>query len=194
MRFLKNKIRMARQFQKEKDLKIKSESIKSESEHKDKDSLFSSPVHSPSERKRRILPPGVVITPERIRCTKNIAKNYGSAIATFAASDMSKPYIEDFLRHEPISFDQFTDYARLCKKKITGIDTFRCALLVKKQDSSELAACKRVFQQIAEVFIKYFSVNWIFTAKILHKLVYLKYRGKMLRRVQNPELFTYLKG
>jgi len=193
MRFLKNKIRLARQFKKQKEAR-KTQTVSIQSESDGKYSVFSSPSQSPSSKKRRIFPPGVVITPEKIRCTKNIAKNYGSAIATFASSDISLPYLKQYLLEESLSLDDFLEYAKLCKKKITGIDTFRCALLVKKQDSPIVASCKRVFQKVSEVFIKYFSVNWIFTAKILHKLVYLKYRGKMLRRIQNPEYFTYLKN
>ena len=131
---------------------------------------------------------------EKTKSTKNIAKNYGSAIASFACSDLCKPYIKPLLRQEHITSNTFQKFAQHAKKSILGIDSFRNTLLIKTEDSEESAACKRIFQKIAEIFIKYFSVNWIFTAKIMHKLVYLKYRYKILRRVQNPEFFTYMKA
>ncbi len=187
MRFLKNKILLAQAFKKNQKILDK----------KQKEALNSpqsnSSVESPN-RKRRVVSPGVIITPEKIRCTKNIAKNYGTAIAAFACSEISRPYLDQYLKDENISSETFTYYAKQLKKNITGIDSFRNALLTKRQDDHITYGCKRVFQKICEVFIKYFSVNWIFTARIAHKQVYLKYRGKMLRRVQNPELFTYVKG
>lgn len=131
---------------------------------------------------------------EKTKCTKNIAKNYGNAVASFACSDLCKPYIESLLHRESITAGTFHKFALGAKKSITGIDSFRNILLIQKGDSNESASCKRIFQKVAEIFIKYFSVNWIFTAKILHKVVYLKYRYKMLRRIQNPELFTYMKN
>jgi len=190
MRFLKNKILLAQEFKKHNERKQELSRSTPKSVSKSTSSI-SSPS---SPKKRRALPAGVIITPEKIRCTKNIAKNYGSAIATFACSEISKPYLKPFLQQENLSMEAFIFYAKQMKKLITGIDSFRNSLLVKPNDTPINASCKRVFQKISEVFIKYFSVNWIFTARIAHKLVYLKYRGKMLRRVQCPELFTYVKG
>ena len=51
---------------------------------------------------------------------------------------------------------------------------------------------KRVFKAIGIIFIRDFTVNWVYNSKIADKLTHLKYRFKMLRRVQNPEFFTYL--
>jgi len=190
MRFLKNKILLAQEFKKQSQRKQELANKPPKTTSKSNSSL-SSPS---SPKKRRAIPTGVIITPEKIRCTKNIAKNYGSAIATFACSDIAKPYLKPLYEQENLTHEAFIHYAKQLKKIITGIDSFRNSLLVKAGDSQPTASCKRVFQKISEIFIKYFSVNWIFTARIAHKLVYLKYRGKMLRRVQNPELFTYVKS
>jgi len=62
-----------------------------------------------------------------------------------------------------------------------------------QEDSKEVAAVKRGFAEVGEVFIKNFSVNWAFHSRVFHKEAHLKFRYKMLRRVRNPELFTYLK-
>jgi len=137
---------------------------------------------------------GSAITPEKIRCAKNIVKNYGKAIATFACSNLAEPYLDEHLQEQGISLNDFISYATTAKKAIENIDSFRNVLLIKDQDSEKEVACKKVFQHIGEVFIKNFSANWIYNTKIVHKLTYLKYRFKMLRRLRNPEFFTYLKG
>ena len=79
------------------------------------------------------------------------------------------------------------------KNKIAGIDSFKSLFVVGENDDSETAIFKQLFGMLGEVFIKYFSVNWIIHGRVTNKLVYLKYRGKMLRRIQNPESFTYIK-
>ncbi len=62
----------------------------------------------------------------------------------------------------------------------------------ENRDSREMKAFKPMFQYVCEVFLKYFCVNWVFHSKVEDKVKHLKYRGKILRRIQNPELFTYL--
>lgn len=85
------------------------------------------------------------------------------------------------------------DYASGLKDYIQNIDTFRDVLLITEDDSEKEIHFKKILQRAGEVFIKYFSVNWIFTGKMLYKMEYLKFRGKMLRRIQHPESFTYVK-
>lgn len=128
---------------------------------------------------------------------KNIAINYGKAIATFAASQIANPYIKVLLdEHQDcqgLTIAAFQRFINQRKSKIAGVSSLRSLLLVTDEDTKEVTKCKRMFQAIGEVFIKYFSVNWIMTGKLVHKLVYLKFRTKMLRRIQNPESFTYVR-
>jgi len=131
---------------------------------------------------------------ENYRATKNIPKNYGKAITSFSTSELATPYLDPILRREGLTNEQFMDYMKLAKESIQGIDTFRAFLLIDRNDSSLLIAKKRAFQAIGIVFIKYFSVNWIMHGRLSNKIVYLKYRFKILRRIQKPELFTYLQG
>ena len=133
-------------------------------------------------------------TPEKIRCTKNIVKNYGRAIAKFACSEMALPYLIPIINERGIEYADALAFFTKAKTQIQGIDTFRALVLVYPHDDAKEEAFKITFQKIGEAFIKYFSVNWIFHSKIVHKSTYLKYRFKMLRRLNNPELFTYLKG
>lgn len=130
---------------------------------------------------------------EDTKSTKTVVKNYGKAIASFAISQIAVPYITPYLDQENVKLADFVGYIGKAKETIEGIDTFRTLLLVKEGDDDKVAAFKRIFRETAEVFIKYFSVNWIFSGRMMNKKVHLKFRFKMLRRIMNPELFTYLK-
>jgi len=147
---------------------------------------------SPS-KKTREKTSGQHITPENARATKNISKNYGRAICSFAASHIAYPYLEKILENEGISSRVFLVYINEIKEKIDGLQHFRSVLMVNEADSEEILAIKKCFVKISEVFIKKFSVNWIYNSKVFHKEAHLKFRFKMLRRIQCPELFTYLK-
>lgn len=133
-------------------------------------------------------------TSDDYKATKNLAKNYGKAIASFATTEIALPYLVPILLKEGLSMSDFLTYMKLAKDSIQGIDSFRAFLLITKGDSALNVAQKRAFQGISIAFIKYFSVNWIMHGRISNKIVYLKYRFKVLRRIQNPESFTYLQG
>ena len=125
--------------------------------------------------------------------TKNITINYGKAIISFATSPLALPYLKPFLQKFGITLGDFISFIGPSKSGIGSIGSFRNLLLVFQDDSDQIVSCKKVFQLISEVFLKYFSVNWIIHGKVVHKMTYLKYRAKMLRRVQNPEHFTYIR-
>lgn len=127
--------------------------------------------------------------------TKNMSINYGRAIITFATSYLALPYLKDFQQgHMSFSLTRFIHFMEQAKNGVTGINGLRSLLLIEQDNNSCLVLCKKAFQWISEVFIKYFSVNWIIHGKMTHKLTYLKYRYKMLRRVQKPDLFTYVRS
>jgi len=127
------------------------------------------------------------------KATKNIAQNFGRIICTFAVSDIAAPYLIPILEKENLNINLFKEFMNSKKKCMAGLVHFREALLVHKTDSSQVQGLKRAFQAIGEIFIKYFSINWIFNGKVNYKKAYLKYRFKMLRRIKNPELFTYIR-
>jgi hypothetical protein len=65
--------------------------------------------------------------------------------------------------------------------------------MMDDEDDEYTRSYKRVFQGISKVFIKFFSVNWIFDGKLKYKNEHIKFRNRMLRRIEKPEMFTYLK-
>jgi len=125
--------------------------------------------------------------------TKNIIINYGNAIATFAASKLALPYLEKYINSQTITQNGFTAFIIQAKARITGLEGFKSLLVTKDTDSEEIVLYKKIFQELCEIFIKYFSVNWIIHGRVSNKIVYLKYRFDIMRRIQNPEQFTYLK-
>ena len=186
MRFLKNKIALASQTKREAIPGSCSDISATKQSH------ISSPKDKPITPRRQ-KPKASSKVNEEIKSSKTVVKNYGKAIASFATSVIAIPYLTPHLQKENIQLNEFTKYISMAKDMIEGIDTFRALLLVRETDNNNESAYKRIFQRIGEVFIKYFSVNWIYSGRMTNKQVHLKCRFKMLRRILNPELFTYLK-
>lgn len=129
-----------------------------------------------------------------VQTNKNIVKNYARAMINFALSEMSQTYLNKIIAEEGIDHKEFKEFLLTQKEIINSIKTLRDALLIPEGDRSKLSAFKRAFKAISEIFIKFFSVNWIFNSKINDKTLHLKYRFKILRRIRNPEHFTYLEN
>jgi hypothetical protein len=130
-----------------------------------------------------------------VKSTKNIVKNYGRAICNFILSPVAIPYIEDFVKRHNFKVcpKAFKVYISERKEVLDCIERLKNMLTISHTDSEEEVEFKLLFKYIGEVFIKYFSVNWIFNGRMTYKQSHLYFRFKMLRRLKNPELFTYLK-
>jgi hypothetical protein len=126
-------------------------------------------------------------------CVKNAAKNFGRAICNFIVSKLGDPYLTPLVKAKNIEVKKYKSFIANKKNTLDGIDQFRELLLPSEEDSQEIKDFKFLFQQQGEIFIKYFSVNWIFDGRLSYKQEYLKFRHKMLRRIKNPHLFTYIK-
>jgi hypothetical protein len=96
-------------------------------------------------------------------------------------SEVKQANMKDFITH-----------AGKMREYIQNINNFRSAILPLETDTEEVKRHKRIFRKLAEIFMKYFAVNWIFSGKLHYRKVYLKHRGSMLRRIRQPESFTYL--
>jgi len=124
---------------------------------------------------------------------KNIVKNYARAMVNFALSKVATPYLQElFKKEEYAEMKGFLTFIEAKKEEITSIRRLRDLLVPTEQDDELVQGYKRVFKAIGLIFIRDFTVNWVYSSKISDKLTHLKYRFKMLRRVQNPEFFTYL--
>lgn len=187
MPFLKNKIARAKALS-AKPLKITVKKLEDEST----DSQSSrSPPHETRLKGRSSyqLPTS---TPKGSTSCKNIMKNYSRALVKFALSKLAIPYLNDMLVSKAADVQTFRQFIKERRARINCIRSLKELLLIEKGDSERLKDIKTAFQQISEIFLKYFSVNWIFSSKVSDKLVHLKYRFKMLRRIRNPAYFAYL--
>jgi len=124
----------------------------------------------------------------------NVMKNYAAAMITFALSKFSDPYLKRLpvIRRLPLTI--FRKMLTTKRQSVHCIKSFRELLFIEDEDSDEIIVFKALFKEACKIFLKYFSVNWIYNSKLNDKLKYLKYRGKLLRRVQNPAKFTYLES
>ena len=195
MRFLKNKIAQAQALRAPNN-NIEPKSKQNFQGHKsDLTVIPQTPIiKKETTKSKKVAAATSPLTPEASRETKNIVKNYGKAICKFIASRVAWDYLDPLLLQEQIQFKDFMAFVNNSKKSIDGLYHFRSILLESEDDDRNIAAYKRVFKAMGEVFIKYFSVNWVFHSKIQYREAHLKFRYKMLRRIKSPELFTYLKS
>jgi hypothetical protein len=124
---------------------------------------------------------------------KNVAKNYGRAICKFALCSVGENYLQQHAAELDVNIADFKNYLKEKKETLDGVENFRELLLIRGIESQKLKKHKLLFQRLCEIFIKYFSVNWIFGGKLNYKQEYLRLRFKMLRRIQNPEIFTVIR-
>ena len=193
MRYLKQKIARANEHQK----------LLQTSEFSSKSSLTSEPtsIQSNSETQVKIEISCEAFSEENVEKRKpkrslgnNVMKNYAAAMITFALSKHSDLYLKKLpvIRRLPLTV--FRQMLNLRKQNVHCIKSFRELIFIEDDDSDDIMVFKALFQEACKIFLKYFSVNWIYNSKLSDKFKYLKYRMKLLRRVQNPAKFTYLES
>jgi len=123
----------------------------------------------------------------------NIIKNYGRAMTNFALSGIAQPYLQTIMSELNISLESFSNFITKRKKSANCIKKLRAMLPMGTDEDEEDLEVKVAFQKICIVFLKFFVANWLYSSKIAEKVVHLQYRFKILRRVRNPQYFTYLK-
>jgi len=209
MRILKNKIAQARAFLELKNKKLR-EAIDSPPHASPLSTTPTTPVSSdhygtskPPSRKQSVSIPRKLSTSssseKRLRIERhnlvangahssNIFRNFGRAICKFASSSLATPYLAPLLLQEGIELRDFLAYMEQTKEQINGLLSFRSVLL-PQHDMERAESYMKIFIEISAVFVKYFSVNWIFSGKILNKDAHLKFRFKVLRRVNSPGFF-----
>jgi len=185
MRFLKNKIRLAEEAAQRKQQPLQKSPLSSETSKEEEEISIPSPIVSQGRAKRSCSAYAKpILASSFINPTKNIVINYGKAIFSFAMSDLAKEYIERHFRQEAFDLVKFHEFLTEMKPRISGYKNLEGVFVVdEERDNEEIVLYKKVLKMLGEVFIKYFSVNWIMHGKVFHKMVYLKYRFTILRRV-----------
>jgi hypothetical protein len=189
MRLLKKKIEKGRRLQISKALEQHRSSFPEVDTHYDTNDELK--ISKSAQHRNRVS--GAPKMKYSNRCLKNVAKNYGRAICNFIASDLADPYLIQEVEKAPVDIKEFKYHINEKKNKLDGIDQFRDMLLIQPEDDQRTITYKKLFQKLSEIFIKFFSVNWICSGRLNYKMEYIKVRYKVLRRVRNPELFTYVR-
>lgn len=123
----------------------------------------------------------------------NIIKNYSRAMTNFAVSDVARPYLIKIMDSKGVKVEDFLNFIEERKQSVNCIKKLR-EMLPSDEEGDALEDMKTVFQDICILFLKMFSVNWIFSSKVTDKLAHLNCRFKILRRIKNPQHFTYLRS
>lgn len=125
---------------------------------------------------------------------KNVVKNYAKAMCSFAYSDLAAPYLSSMIKIKKKATKKgFKEWIYSIKESMDSIEVLRWSLLPTEEDPKPVQKYKKLFQALCEIFLKYFAVNWIYSGRLRHTETHLNFRFKMLRRVQNPENFTYIR-
>ena len=155
--------------------------------------ILSSPQKSPPQETIFLKETSPIkLRKKRASAANNIMKNYCRALMNFGLSELSRAYLMTEEAENDISYERFIHILSSKRKGTNCIKGLRSLLLRDRRDSREKRAFKVMFQRSCETFLKYFCVNWIFHSQLSDRLKHLTYRGKILRRIQNPEYFTNL--
>ena len=200
MSILKRKIRIVPTYHDEDYFEIKLEEPSNFRQETLYDCSKKATIDIKSSRKRQ--PPKIVsptkkdAKPSKVIPGTKVVRNYAKALCSFASSAIAIPYIQKLLEQDieaKTIIEDFQNYIAQKKDKTISIVSLRGLLMITGKDSPIEKLYKEIFMETSVVFIKFFSVNWIFSGKVKYRLEHMKYRHKMLRRVRNPELFTFLK-
>jgi len=171
------------------EIKIESDMIIKKEEYLESPNIHLQPKSVPKKTRK---PKRSAAKP--LKGVKNVVKNYGKAMCSFAYSDMARPYLKEIVKRYGITINEFSEWVLNYKERVDSIESLRWLLLAMNSDDEATRRFKMIFQSISEIFLRFFCVNWIYSGKLRHKETHLNFRTKMLRRVRNPEMFTYLQN
>jgi len=122
---------------------------------------------------------------------KNIIKNYTRAMLSFAVSKTAVPYLQKFVHQEQsvLNLCEFRTFLKNLKEDMNSIRNLRELLIIKALDSEKVVLFKKMLKMICIVFLKFFSVNWIYNSRMNDKFIHLKYRFKILKKIKDPKHF-----
>ena len=165
-----------------------SQSLSSEIKEEEKSNITSKVRSSKKISKKQTTTPKDKPLSTRL---KNMIKNYGKKCAHFAISKLGDNIVKQKLNQNEIS--RFRHYIKGKIQGITNMHNFKEILLIKEDDTPEIAKFKKTFQYTSEIFIENYSMNWIMNSpKIRDVKGHIFARFKILRRIRDPKYFTYM--
>lgn len=119
--------------------------------------------------------------------TKNIPKNYGKAIVSFIENN--KELVKRVLsKFSSMTYISFMNILRARKNKINSIADLRSFWL--ESDDDEFPKIARI---LSNVFLRHFSLEYIFNSRISNFSGHVKYRARLIEALRDPEHFTSIK-
>jgi hypothetical protein len=190
MRYLKRKIFLACESSLKSSSSDEDQLIQHEANSSQMQALEAKPKRARSTKRNRIVdfPNGSFKT----RSTKNLVKNYARAIIIFGKSKCAEPYINRLIEEKKFNFsvNDFVTFINPFKGEVTSIAKFRDLLTIGKKSSQREKEFKGILKELAVIFIKYFSVNWIYSGRVTYKKAHLNCRFWILKKIRNPELLV----
>jgi hypothetical protein len=123
---------------------------------------------------------------------KNVVKNYGKQIIKFIKHPLGKKIAMEQLNGDTKQVGMLALYMK-SQSEITNMNDFRNILIVREEDGEEIKLYKEAFKAMSIEFVQSYSHNWIFNSnRIADKWSHIYAKPKILRRLKNPEFFTYL--
>lgn len=107
----------------------------------------------------------------------DIMKAFANTIVIFALSPLAYPYLDREGILEPETFK------RILEEKRRQNWSLKRLLVIQRDESMETRAFKRIFKETCVIFLREFCVDWIFQSKFSNKMMYIRYRTKLLRRL-----------
>merc|ERR1712023_169172 len=74
------------------------------------------------------------------------------------------------------SFGEFQAYVKKERKSVESIPALKKLLTTDVMTSEREAQYKKLFIEMGIIFIKFYSVKWIYSSRLSYKHVYLKFR------------------
>ena len=113
-------------------------------------------------------------------------KQFINGCLSFTRSALGSSYLGVKLHDKGICPELFEQFINTWRGRINNIPTLLGLLIVRTYDNAETTACKLVFKEILELFLKHFSLDWILkNEKTGNKMKFLRYRTKLIRKLQN---------
>lgn len=121
--------------------------------------------------------------------TKNIPKNFGTAIHIFIKRNSGK--VKNLLAKKKISYSQFYEFNKQAKEKINSLLHLR-ELWENNADDGQrnLKECYRI---ISFEFMRKHCLGYIFGSRIKNTSSHIRYRKKLLEGIERPHTLYNLK-
>ena len=110
-----------------------------------------------------------------------IMKAFSNTIIIFALSPLASPYLNCQVWERGLEPEIFK---RVLEERRRQNRSLRRLLIIHRDDSVEERAFKGIFKEMCIIFLREFCVDWILQSKFPNKMVYLRYRTKLLRRLR----------